>query len=718
MQKKYYYYLDVIRLVSCVAILLYHLDILKGGYLAVATFFTLSGYLTCKSCFKDERFSFFKYYKNKILHIYLPLIIVVFLTILIIPLFKNIIWVNLKPETTSVIAGYNNFWQLDANLDYFKHHVSSPFMHFWFIGILLQFELVFPFVFIIFKKMGNKVKALPCILLFLLSVAGAVYFYIQSKSSSMMFVYYNTFTRVFSLLFGVFLAFYHQYYKNLTFKNKIASMIIFYVYIVLLILSFIFIKSSNEYFNIVMILVTIVSLRLVDYATSIEKKINIFDKLIKMLSSISYEVYLVQYPVIFIVGYTMFKTNYFFIILVTLVISTILHFILNNKVKYIKIPLLIILLIFTSIGGYKYIEAKDYTEDMKKLEENLNKNEELMQQKMEEFLSREQKENEEWNVTLEDIKKGEEEIKAYVKNLSVIGVGDSVMLGAVSGLYEMFPNSYFDAKTSRTDYEAAGVLRNLASNNMLGNPIVLSLGTNGQCGARCRDEVLAICGDREIFMLTVTNDYEVYVNEDLINYANSHDNVHIIDWNNISKGHTDYFIADGIHLTPVGVSAYANAIYDALLDFYMTDYNKKVEELLKQHEEEEKNKMTFYGNELLLNQDIFDYYSDAKFEVNKDYTYDSLVKLLNQEIENNSLTHKLIFAFDNTFDITEEQYKKIIELCYDHEIYIVSFKEYNLDANVIYFDTSKYMMIDNIHLTDEGSKKLFDEIIKKIEKSQ
>ena len=52
--KKYYKRLDIIRLISCIAILLFHMNILKGGFLAVCTFFVLSGYLSCVSAFKKE----------------------------------------------------------------------------------------------------------------------------------------------------------------------------------------------------------------------------------------------------------------------------------------------------------------------------------------------------------------------------------------------------------------------------------------------------------------------------------------------------------------------------------------------------------------------------------------------------------------------------------------------------------------------------------------
>ena len=53
--KLYYKKLDYIRIISCIAVLLYHLNILKGGFLAVCTFFVLSGYLACSSALKKGK---------------------------------------------------------------------------------------------------------------------------------------------------------------------------------------------------------------------------------------------------------------------------------------------------------------------------------------------------------------------------------------------------------------------------------------------------------------------------------------------------------------------------------------------------------------------------------------------------------------------------------------------------------------------------------------
>lgn len=123
-KKVYYRYLDIIRAFFCVAILFYHLDIIKGGYLAVCSFFALSGYLSVISSMRKDNFSLKDFYISRIKKIYLPLVVVVFLSISAISLF-DIIWLNLKPETTSVLLGFNNFWQLSVNLDYFAQDRKS-----------------------------------------------------------------------------------------------------------------------------------------------------------------------------------------------------------------------------------------------------------------------------------------------------------------------------------------------------------------------------------------------------------------------------------------------------------------------------------------------------------------------------------------------------------------------------------------------------------------
>lgn len=726
--KKYYKYLDYIRVFACFLVMFYHFGVLKGGYLAVCTFFVLSGYLSFVSAYNKDKFSFKVYYKNKILHLYLPLLIVVLISVGLINLISTGSYLSLKPEVKSVLFGYNNFWQLNANMDYFARHVTSPFMHLWYIAILFQFDLVFPFIYKFIRKVErNHSKNLITLIVFLLASLSAVYFYIKSKDSNLMLVYYNTFTRIFSLLFGLWLGMIHSYYGSLAikfFKPLPIRKCILYIYFLILLIMSICVSSTNKNFAIFMIVSTFISMRLIGYATVQPSiKFNDFDKKIKLFASFSYEIYLVQYPIIYL--FDNININIILKIILMFILNLVVAYIINyglsfkkNKDRrFIRFLVFITLIGFSIFGFVKYIQTEDHSKEMKELENQLTVNEKMMQEKQEEYARKMQEENKAWEEELASLEINEEELKELVTNLSLVGVGDSVMLGAVDNLYKAFPNGYFDAKISRTPWVANGILEDLKSKNMLGDAIVFGLGANGDCSESCKDDILKTIGDRKLFWVNVTNDQNVHVNSRFKAYAEKHDNVYVIDWETISKDHSDYFYADGIHLTVPGRKAYVEAIYDNIYNVYLNDLKQKKEEAVKAHEEELKNKITFYGNDLLLN--AFDllhtYFKNANFSIDKNYDYQSLKETIEEAKENNTLDYRLVFAFDSIAHLTKSDYESLVSLCDDNEVYIVLVNDsYSVEgAEVIDFkemiDTNiSYLMIDGKHLSSEGNTALSD----------
>ena len=610
------------------------------------------------------------------------------------------------------------------------------------MGILLQFELVFPFVFIILKFIGNKLhRLLPCLLLLVSSILFAFYFYASRMTQSVMATYYGTLSRLFSILFGVTIGFIYHYYRNYIPKfldKKIVNRIIIILYLSALISLFILVRSTSSYFSIAMLLTTFITCRLIKYGTRIEnEKVTFLDKIINSLADVSYEVYLVQYPVIFIFQYINFKNIYLdntMIILITFVISYVLHFSLNykknkkNKVSFLVLRILVLLgLLGTSYFGVdKYIKSKDHTKDAQALQDKLKENEKIMKEKQKEYELNLKEENDSWEKVLNDLNAGEEKIKKTVSKLSVVGIGDSVILDAIPYLYEYFPNGYFDAKQSRTDYEADDIIIDLLKKNKLGNPIVIGLGTNGQCGPRCHKEIVQLCGNRKIFWINVTNDDEVHVNDSIAQLAKENKNVYLIDWNTIAKGHDDYFIYDGVHLKTKGQKAYAKAIYDSIYKIYLQEYRKKKNEVIKKHNEELKTKISFYGNELLLNvlEYIKDDYKDIKFGIDKDYNKDSLLDDLKDDKENKTLTHRLVFVLDDKVNMNENDYKELIELYKDHEITFILYnkKDVELDYKNVKIinvyktinSNDKYLMYDKKHISKDGYNYIKDLILKEI----
>ena len=720
MNNKYFKYIDIIRILSCFGILLYHLNIIKGGYLAVCTFFVLSGYLSIISAFNKKRFSLKNYYLSRIKKIYLPLIIVTFISITIISKITNYNWINLKPEVTSIIFGYNNFWQLNANLDYFVRNISTPFMHFWYISILLQFEIIFPIVFIIIKKIGKKTnKKIPCIILFIIGIASAITFHTNITNNQVMQSYYNTFSRLFSLVFGMLIGLIHIYYKPLVLRKTSSRKKLFYFYLIILSILFFIVDSESIIWNLSMFLVTLISMRLIDYAVSLKKE-KTKRKYLHTFANICYEIYLVQYPVIFIIQD--YKMNSILkilsIILITIIVSILIHFSLNKPKKrtlnIIRIIILIPIILLSIHGFYTYLIAKDYTADMNKLKRDLGENKKLIEKKQKESLLKQKEEDEKWQEYLNNSEINEEDLEEKVKNLHVIGIGDSVMELAVKNLYNEFPNGYFDAATNRTEKKSIEVINDLKSKGIDGDIYILNVGTNGLCNEKCKEELLQTIGkDKYIFWVNATNpDYDTF-NTTLETVANKHDNVFIIDWRSYGLAHQEYLIYDKVHPNVTGCKIYAQKIYEGIYNKYKEIYSEIRDKKIEEHNTHEKEKNIFIGNDLLrgIYDDIDNNYQNKKILVG-DYKYNDIKKI----ISNESTSNNIILVFDTTSQLTNKEYQKLINTFKEKNISIVTTNNTIKlkNTNIIYYDTTNKTTLDKIHLSTDGNKELSNLIKEKI----
>ena len=724
MNKKYFRKLDVLRIICAIGVFLYHLGFMTGGYLAVSSFFVLSGYLAVTTNINKEPFSLKKYYINKIKKLYIPLIIVTFISIAVVSNIPNTFWLNVKNETTSVLFGYNNFWQINANLDYFARHIDSPFMHLWYISILIQFDAVFPFIFILLNKLKKKInKNIPIIVTFLLSIIGGVLFYITSKNN-LMNAYYNTFTRVFSCFLGMMLGYIHGEYGNIftldITSNKLKN-IIYYLYIIIMIIMFMFVPSTSIYFSISMILINIITLRIIDYAVSTQSKNSKFDSILRSVGTMTYEIYLIQYPVIY--AFQFVNIKYFIkiplIILIVLLLSYLIYFALfhrKNK-KRLRAIFLMLLIASSLYGLVYYLSAKSYEKEMNELKTELSENEKLMLEKQNDYELKQKQDEEDWNKELTKLE-NPDNYEELVKELSVTFVGDSVMLGAMNNITKMFPNSYFDAKESRALVTGISILTNLKNANKLGEVVVLHLGTNGDCANSCKENIMNILSDKIVFWLNTTNNEKV--NTSLNNLATKYDNLHIINWHDLSAGHEDWFYYDGIHLPPLGRKEYTNIIYKAIYDVYKDKFKEKKETLIAEHQEELRNKISFYGNDLLFYNfnSLQENYSDSRFMVKLNYNYKDLKEDLEKTINENTLSNKIVFGFDNLANISVKEYQELIELCKERQIYIVStikpltsLNGKNVTVINLYNEIHKhkeYLMADGIHLSDKGNERLIE----------
>ncbi|MEA2023335.1 MAG: acyltransferase family protein [Actinomycetota bacterium] len=144
-----------------------------------------------------------------------------------------------------------------------------------------------------------------------------------------------------------------------------------------------------------------------------------------------------------------------------------------------------------------------------------------------------------------------------------IMIGDSVMLGAKVGLEKAVEDALVDGEVSRQMRQVPGVITQYRTGGLLGEVVVIHLGTNGPFSAAHLDDAMIslAAADRVYFVnASVPRRYEGDVNNELAAGVERWDRAFLIDWHSAAKNHPEYFVKDGVHLTSAGIAAYAGLI--------------------------------------------------------------------------------------------------------------------------------------------------------------
>lgn len=155
--------LDALKGIAIIAVVLFHMGLLKSGYLGVDAFFVINGLLVVPAvCSKVATgdFKYFSFMEKKLLRLW-PLVIVASAVCLFIG-FMGMLPDNYENLAESVVAGNlfsenilsaittKNYWAVGN--DY------KPLMHLWYVGILMEFYLVLPLLLMGCKKVLAKFK--------------------------------------------------------------------------------------------------------------------------------------------------------------------------------------------------------------------------------------------------------------------------------------------------------------------------------------------------------------------------------------------------------------------------------------------------------------------------------------------------------------------------------------------------------------------------------
>ena len=201
-------FIDELKGVAIIAVVLFHLGLFKWGYLGVDVFYAIAGYLTAKSVEKRMAVGMFGYRMflwDRIVRLW-PMVLLAGIVSLVLGA------VLMMPDdldhmARSVAASncfLNNILCYHSNSDYWAtKNEYAPMLHFWYLGVLMQFYLVYPLVVWVGRGISKRKNVGIKIFVALLSIVS----FIGWMTSPVSLHFYNMPFRFFEFGIGI-LAFY------------------------------------------------------------------------------------------------------------------------------------------------------------------------------------------------------------------------------------------------------------------------------------------------------------------------------------------------------------------------------------------------------------------------------------------------------------------------------------------------------------------------------
>ena len=594
--------IDIIKAISLISVIIYHLYEYKGTYIGVVLFFVISGYLITEVLYERDD-SYFKFIKRRYIKIFPPLIAVLTLSYLAFYYFYGFINIKLIFNSLSSLFGLSNIYQIYSGMSYFERSGDLfPLLHTWSLSIEIQFYIIFPFLIYLFKKMKLNVKFIAAIIIILSLISGSIMIYKEYMNYDISAIYYGTDTRIFSILIGS--AFYFLF-KNKKLNPKRANILsyVFLGIIVVITLSVDYSSKSNYYGFLYLIsilggFITVTSLKtgFLDFKGPIAKPLS-------KLGEHSYVYYLWQYPIM-IYSLEYFKWsdidyNYTVIlqIIILIILSEISYKFLIESRQGSIILRRIFLVLYVAILVFLPISTETNSEEVKvranEIDNNLvtsglndtihsNPSEEsnslksdngnyITDKLLEKVTPSKKEESKEIEKNIKEAKK--EEVDKNKINNSIEGkdytfIGDSVMKMGEPYIKEIFKNANVDAKVSRQFTDLPKVLESLKESKKLKNIVVIHLGTNGVINKESFETSMKLLEGKTVYLMNtvVPKPWEKSVNKSLKEWSEDYKNITIIDWYKYAKGEKQLFYKDATHPKPEGAKKYAEFILKSIKD--------------------------------------------------------------------------------------------------------------------------------------------------------
>ena len=593
--------IDIIKAISLISVIIYHIYEYKGTYIGVVLFFVISGYLITEILYERDD-SYFKFIKRRYTKIFPPLIAVLTLSCLAFYYFYGFINIKLIFNSLSSLFGLSNIYQIYSGMSYFERSGDLfPLLHTWSLSIEIQFYVIFPFLIYLFKKLKLNTKFIAAIILILSLISGGIMFYKEYMNYDISAIYYGTDTRIFSILIGS--AFYFIF-KDEELKPKKVNIVsyIFLGLIILIVLSVDYSSKSNYYGLLYLISILGGFITVTSIKTGFLDFNSLMAKPLSKLGEHSYVYYLWQYPIM-VYSLEYFKwsdIDYYYTVVLQIIILIVLSeisykFLIETKqgsiiLRRIFLVIYVAILVFLPISTESNSEEVQnraneidnnlITDDFNGITHNSTKKEydslridnvdyivdRLLLEEITSFEEQQDKKIEKKVDEVVEKKEDKDKIDNSIEGKDYTFIGDSVMKMGEPYIKEIFKDANIDAKVSRQFTDLPKVLEALKDSKKLKNIVVIHLGTNGVINKESFETSMKLLDGKTIYLMNtvVPKPWEKSVNKNLEEWSADYNNITIIDWYKYAKGEKKLFYKDATHPKPEGAKKYAEFILESI----------------------------------------------------------------------------------------------------------------------------------------------------------
>lgn len=595
--------LNGLKGIALIAIVLYHCDqgTLRGGFLGVDIFFTISGFLIFSSLLNHidsgKGIGFKEYYLKRLRRIYPALILMIPVTVSLAWFINQDMLVGINNQIVTAILGCYNWYAIGSGASYFSQMNPDMFRHLWFMSVLMQFYLLAPLLIYLLRKI--LVRWMPVAVLAGLAVCSALSMGLQyHPGTDPTRVYFGSDTHAMGLWLGAMLAWLLMIIRRGNGRpeetaimeraclvwSKIGPAAAFVALLILLWMMQ-HVEQGPDAFYGGIFAASLLSVVLI--AGSIPFGSWMQDLLVfkpfDVVGRYSYGIYLWHWP-LWLFTKTMFPQwgarHLGWMLLITLALTaccTAMSWKLveqpvarggfiamirplpeNGMWDVTRCWITIAVVLSTCLmSGYAVANAPKQTSVERALEENAKMLKEQQGMQLD-FDRKHPPAPKKPAYTMPD-------------GQQMVAFGDSVMLASSKGLQSVFPGITVDAETSRSMTKALGLIDQAKSQpEGLRQWVLVGLATNSAVTDGQLNDILNDIGPDHVLVLINAHAPVSWVpgtNDALSNFAAAHsDNVVLVDWDATISAHPDELAGDGIH-PGMSNTLYAQAVKDAIANW-------------------------------------------------------------------------------------------------------------------------------------------------------